>query len=98
MVGQKAVHSLVDNYDPYEDAMCDDPNVGFHAFLPLKPQSFDPNILYDEVCIYSTCLFNFKSILYLLVNAFYLLQLSVSVVFFIWIVSMTGIVSVSNMW
>jgi hypothetical protein len=98
MVGQKAVHSLANDVDPYEDAMRDDPDVGFHAFLPLKPQSFDPNIPHDEVCIYSTCLFNFKSVLYLLVNTFCLPRLSVLVVFLIWIVSMIGIVSVSNMW
>jgi hypothetical protein len=42
MVGQKAVHSLVDDVDPYEDAMRDDPDVGFHAFLPSKPQSLIP--------------------------------------------------------
>jgi hypothetical protein len=70
MVDQKAVHSLADDVDPYEDAMRDDPDVGFHAFLPSKPQSFDPNIPHDKVCIYSTCLFNFKSVLYLLVNTF----------------------------
>jgi hypothetical protein len=70
MVDQKAVHSLADDVDPYEDAMHDDPDVGFHAFLLSKPQSIDPNIPHDEVCIYSTCLFNFKSVLYLLVNTF----------------------------
>jgi hypothetical protein len=98
MVGQKAVHSLADDVDPYEDAMHDDPDVGFHAFLPSKPQSFDPNILYNKVCIYSTCLFTFKSVFYLLVNTFCLPRLSILVVFLIWIVSMTGIVSVNNMW
>jgi hypothetical protein len=92
------VHSLADDVDPYEDAMRDDPDVGFHAFLLLKPQSFDPDILHNEVCIYSTCLFNFKSVSYLLINTFCLPRLSVLVVFLIWIVSMTGIVSVSNMW
>jgi hypothetical protein len=40
MVDQKAVHSLADDVDPYEDAMRDDPNVGFHAFLPFKASKF----------------------------------------------------------
>jgi hypothetical protein len=93
MEGDKAVDLLAHDVDPYEDAMHDDPDVGFHAFLPSKPQSFDPNIPHDEVCIYSTCLFNFKLVFYLLVNKFCLPQLSVSVVFLIWVVSMTGIVS-----
>ena len=78
--------------------MHDDQDVGFHAFFPSKPPNFDSNIPQDKVCIYSTYLFNFKSILYLLVNTFCLPWLSVSVVFLIWIVLMIGIVSVSNMW
>ena len=36
MVGQKADHSLADDVDPYKDAMCNDPYVGFYAFLPSK--------------------------------------------------------------
>jgi hypothetical protein len=98
MEGGKVVDLLAHNVDLYKDAMRDDPDRGFHAFLPSKPQSFDPNILHDEVCIHFTCLFNFKSVLYLLGNTFCLPRLSVLVVFLIWIVSMTGIVSVNKMW
>jgi hypothetical protein len=70
MEGDKAVDLLAHDVDPYEDAMCGNPDGGFHAFLSLKPQSFDPNILHDEVCIHFTCLFSFKLVLYLLVNTF----------------------------
>jgi hypothetical protein len=62
--------------------------------VDLLADDIDPG----EVCIHLSCLFNFKSVLYFLVNTFCLPQLSVSVVFLIWIVSMTGIVSVSKMW
>jgi hypothetical protein len=92
MEDDKAVDLLAHDVDPYEDAMRDDPDGGFHTFVPSKPQSFDPNILHDEVCIHFTCLFSFKLVLYLLINTLCLPRLSVSVVFFIWIVSMTGIV------
>jgi hypothetical protein len=98
MEGDKAVDLLADDVDPYEDAMRDDSDGGFQAFLPSKSQSVDPNIPHGEVCIHLSCLFNFKSVLYFLVNTFCLPRLSVSVVFFIWIVSMTGIVSVNKMW
>jgi hypothetical protein len=98
MEGDKAVDLLAHDVDPYEDAMCNDPDGGSHAFFPSKSQSFDPNIPHGKVCIHFTCLFNFKSVLYLLVNTFCLPRLFVSVVFVIWIVSMTGIVSVSKMW
>jgi hypothetical protein len=96
--GDKAVDLLAHNVDPYEDAMRDDVDGGFHAFLPSKPQSFDTNIPHSEGCIYFTCLFNLKSVLYLLVNTFCLPRLSVLVVFLKWIVSMTSIVSVHKMW
>jgi hypothetical protein len=98
MEGDKAVDLLAHNVDPYEDAMRDDSDGGFQAFLPSKSQSVDPNIPHGEVCIHFSCLFNFRSVLYFLVNMFCLPRLSISVVFLIWIVSMTGIVSVSNMW
>ena len=65
------------NVDPYQDAMRDDADGGFHAFLPLKPQSFNTNIPHGEVCIYFTYLFNLKLVLHLLVNMFYLGQLSI---------------------
>jgi hypothetical protein len=96
--GDKAVDLLAHDVDPYEDAMRDDLDGGFHVFLPSKPQSFDPNIPQGEVCIHFTCSFNFKSVLYLSVNTFYLPRLSVSIVFLIWIVSMIGVVSVNKMW
>jgi hypothetical protein len=70
MEGDKAVDLSAHDVDPYKDAMRNNPDGGFHAFLPSKPQSFDPNIPHDEVCIHFTCLFNFKSVLYLLVNTF----------------------------
>jgi hypothetical protein len=98
MEGDKVVDLLAHDVDPYEDAMRDDSDGGFQAFLLSKSQSVDPNIPLGEVCIHFSCLFNFRSVLYFLVNTFYLPRLSVSVVFLIWIVSMTGIVSVSNMW
>jgi hypothetical protein len=98
MEGDKAVDLLAHDVDPYEDAMRDDSDGGFQAFLPSKSQSVDPNIPHGEVCIHFSCLFNFRSVLYFLVNMFCLPRLSISVVFLIWIVSMTGIVSVSNMW
>ena len=79
----KAIKLLAHNVDPYKDAVRNDPDGGFHAFLASKLQSFDPNIPHDEVCIYFTCLFNFKLVLYLLVNTFCLPQLFVSIVFFI---------------
>ena len=96
--GDKVVDLLAHNVDPYEDAICNDANGGFHAFLPSKPQSFNTNILHNEVCIYFTYLFSLKSVLYLLVNTSYLPRLSVLVVFFIWIVLMTSIVCVRKMW
>ena len=74
---------LAYSVDPYEDAMCDDADGGFHANLLLKSQSFDTNILHDEVCIDFTCLLYLKSNLHLLVNTFCLPQLSVLVVFLI---------------
>jgi hypothetical protein len=98
MEGDKAVDLLAYDVDPYEDAMRDDSDGGFNAFLPSKSHSVDPNILHSEVCIHLSWLFNFKSVLYFLVNTFCLPRLSVSVVFLIWIVSMTGIVPVSKMW
>jgi hypothetical protein len=96
--GDKAVDLLAYDVDPYEDAMRDDSNGGFNAFLPSKSHSVDPNIPHGEVCIHLSWLFNFKSVLYFLVNTFCLPRLFVSVVFLIWIVSMTGIVPVSKMW
>jgi hypothetical protein len=98
MEGDKAVDLLVDDVDPYKDAMHNDSDGGFHAFPLSKSQSIDPNIPHGEVCIHLSWLFNFKSVLYFLVNTFWLPRLSVSVVFRIWIVSMTGIVSVNKMW
>jgi hypothetical protein len=98
MEGDKAVDLLADNVDPYEDAMHNDSDGRFHAFLLSKSQSINPNIPHSEVCIHLSCLFNFKSVLYFLVNTFCLPRLSVLVVFFIWIVSMTSIVSVNKMW
>jgi hypothetical protein len=97
MEGNKAVDLLADDVDPYEDAMRDNTDGGFHAFFPSKSQSVDPNIPHGEVCIHLSCLFNFKSVLYFLVNMFCLQRLSVLVVFLIWIVSMKGIVYVSKM-
>ena len=73
----EAVDLLAHDVDPYEDAMCDDVDGGFHTNLPLKPQSFATNIPHGEVCIYFTCLLNLKSDLHLLVNTFCLPQLSV---------------------
>jgi hypothetical protein len=96
MEGHKAVDLVAHNVDPYEDAMREDPDGGSVAFLPSKPQSSSPNIPHDMVCIHFTCLFNFKSVLYLLVSMFCLPRLSVLVVFLIWIVSMTGIVFFSK--
>jgi hypothetical protein len=98
MEGDKAVDLLAHDVDPYKDAMHEDSDGGFHAFLPSKPQSVNSNIPHGEVCIHFSCLFNFKSVLYFLVNKFCLPLPSVSVVFLIWIVSMTDIVSVSKMW
>jgi hypothetical protein len=98
MEGDKAVELLAHDVDLYEDAMCDDSDGGFQAFLPSKSQSVDPNVPHSKVCIHFSYLLNFRSVLYFLVNMFCLPRLSVSVVFFIWIVLMTGIVSVSNMW
>jgi hypothetical protein len=37
MEGGKAVGLLAHNVDPYEDAMRNNPDGGFHAFLPSKP-------------------------------------------------------------
>ena len=73
--GDEAIDLLAHDVDPYEDAMRNDANGGFHAFLLLKPQSFDTNIPYNKVCIYFTCLFNLKLVLHLLVNTFCLTQL-----------------------
>jgi hypothetical protein len=98
MEGDKAVDLLAHDVDPYEDAMRDDSDGGFNAFLPSKSHSVDPNIPHGEVCIHLSCLFNFKSVLYFLVNTFCLPRLSVSVVFHICFDSMTGIVPVSKMW
>jgi hypothetical protein len=98
MEGDKRVDLLAHDVDPYKDAMRDDLDGGFHAFLLSKSQSVDPNIPHNEVCIHFTYLFNYKSVLYFLVNTFCLPRLSVLVVFLIWIVSMTSIVSVNNMW
>ena len=95
--GDEVVNLLAHDIDPYEDAMRNNADGGFHTFLPLKPQSFDTNIPHNGVCIYFTYLFNLKSVLHLLVNMFCLTRLSVSVVFLIWIVSMTGIVFVRKM-
>ena len=64
------VDLLAYNVDPSNDAMRDDADERFHAFLPLKPQSFNTNILHGKVCIYFTCLFNLKSVLHFLVNTF----------------------------
>ena len=66
--GDEALDLLAYNINLYEDAMRDDADGRFHAFFCSKPQSFDTNILHNEVCIYFTCLFNLKSVLYLLVN------------------------------
>ena len=81
--GDESVDLLPPDVDPYEDAMRDDADGEFHAFLLSKPQSFDTNILHGEVCIYFTYLFNLKLVFHLLVNTFCLAQLSVSVVFLI---------------
>jgi hypothetical protein len=96
MEGDKAVDLVAHDVNPYKDAMRDDLDGGSVAFLPSKPQSSGPNIPHNKVCIHFTCLFNFKSVLYLLVKTFYLPRLSVLVVFLIWIVSMIGIVFVSK--
>ena len=96
--GDEAVDLLALNVDPYEDAMRDNADGDFYAFHLSKPQSFNNNIPHGEVCIYFTRLFNLKSVLHLLVNTYCLPQLSVSVVFLIWIVSMTSIVCVYKMW
>jgi hypothetical protein len=37
MEGDKAVDLSAYDVDPYKDAMHDNPNGGFHAFLPSKP-------------------------------------------------------------
>ena len=92
------VDLLAHDVDPYEDAMRDDVDGGFHAFLPSKPQSFDTNIPHGKVCICFTCSFNLKSVLHLVVKIFCLPQLSVLVVFLIWVVLITGIVSIHKMW
>jgi hypothetical protein len=96
MEGHKAVDLVAHDVDPYEDAMRDNPDGGSIAFLPSKPQSSGPNIPHDKVCIHFTYLFNFRSVFFLLVNTFCLPQLSILVVFLIWIVSMTGIVFVNK--
>ena len=67
------VDLLAHNVDLYEDAMHDDADRRFHAFLASKPQSFDTNIPHSEVCIYFTCLFNLKLVLHLLINMFCLI-------------------------
>jgi hypothetical protein len=64
------VDLLACDVDPYEDAMRNDSDGRFHTFLPSKSQSVDPNIPHGEVCIHFTYLFNFKSVLYFLVNTF----------------------------
>jgi hypothetical protein len=79
MEGDKAIDLLAHDVDLYEDAMHDDLDGGFHAFLPSKSQSVDPNMPHSEVCIHFACLFNFKSVLYFLVNTFCLPRLSISV-------------------
>ena len=61
----EVVDLLAHKVDPYKDAMHDDANGGFHAFLPSKPQSFNSN---GKVCNYFTYLFNLTSVLHLLVN------------------------------
>ena len=78
--GHKAVGLLVHDIDPYKDAMHDDLDGGFYAFLSSKPQSFDPNIPQGKVYIHFTYSFNFKSVWYLSVNMFCLPQLFILVV------------------
>ena len=79
--GDEAIDLLAHDVDPYKDAMRDDIDGRFHAFLPSKPQSFDTNIPHNEVCIYFTYSFNLKLVLHLLVKTFCLPRLFVSVVF-----------------
>jgi hypothetical protein len=52
MEGDKAVDLLAYDVDPYEDAMRDDSDGRFNAFLPSKSHSVDPNIPHGEVCIH----------------------------------------------
>ena len=81
--GDEVVVAVAHNVDPYEDSMRLDADVGFHANLSSKPQSFETNIPHSEVCIFFTCLLYLKSELHLLVNFFCLSRLSVLVVFLI---------------
>ena len=66
--GDEVVDLLAHDVDSYEDAMRNNADGGFHAFLPSKPQSFNSNISHDKVYIYFTYLFNLKLVLHLLVN------------------------------
>ena len=81
--GDEAVDLLAHDIDPYEDAMHDDADGGFHANVLSKPQSFNTNIPHSEVCIYFTCLLSLKLDLHLLINTFCLPRLSILVVFLI---------------
>jgi hypothetical protein len=96
--GHMAVDLLAHEVDPYEDAMRDNPDGSCDAFFPSRPHSCGPNILHNKVGILFTCLFNFRSVFFLLVNTFYLQRLFVLVVFLIWIISMTSIIFVNNIW
>ena len=62
MEGHKAVELVAHNVDPYKDAMRDNPDGGFIAFLPSNPKSSGPNIPHNNLCIHFTCLFNFRLI------------------------------------
>ena len=47
--GEEAVDLLAHNVNPNKDAMCNDANGGFHAFLLLKPQSFNTNSPHSKI-------------------------------------------------
>ena len=58
--GHMTVDLLAHKVDPYEDAICNDPNGGCDAFFPSRPHSYGFDILHEKICIFFTCLFNFR--------------------------------------
>ena len=63
--GDITVDLVDEEVDPDKAAMCNHSNGGCETLLHSKPHSCGPSILYNEVCIIFTYLFNFRSFFFL---------------------------------
>jgi hypothetical protein len=89
--GDVAVDLVHKEFDSYQAAISDHPVGNCDSFLHSKPHNCSPNILHNKVCIIFTFLFN-SGRLFPFSHIIFPLYLSVSLVFLISILSMTGII------